>query len=101
MFGHWAELLIILVVGLLIFGPQKMIDIGSAVGKAFNELRQSTKDLNLSNLLNTDDEQPSALSRLSEISQTLMTRNEETTDTPVVATAQIVDEHPEATIPAE
>lgn len=102
MFGHWAEILVILVVGLLVFGPKKMVDIGSAAGKAFNELRQSTKDLNLSSLLNPEaEEQPSTLNRLSQISQTLMTRGDEPSDTPVVPTASVVDEHPEAPISAE
>ncbi|HUY77655.1 MAG TPA: twin-arginine translocase TatA/TatE family subunit [Ktedonobacterales bacterium] len=56
MFGHWFEILVLLGLALLVFGPKRMIEMGSQVGKAFRELQSSVKDMNLSSLLNTDDE---------------------------------------------
>jgi sec-independent protein translocase protein TatA len=43
--GHLPEILVILVVGLLVFGPKRMIEMGSSLGKAFRELRDSVKDI--------------------------------------------------------
>jgi TatA/E family protein of Tat protein translocase len=55
MFGHWFEILIVLGIGLLVFGPKRMIEIGSQVGKMVRELRESTRDLNFKSLLSTDE----------------------------------------------
>lgn len=79
MFGHWFEIMGIALLALLVFGPKRMIEMGSSFGKALRELRESTKDLNISNLVTglTNDEpssEPTALSRLSQFSQTLATR---------------------------
>jgi sec-independent protein translocase protein TatA len=60
--GHWVEILAILVLALLVFGPKRMVDMGSSLGKAFREFRDSTKDINFSDMLNggSDDEDDSA-----------------------------------------
>ena len=60
--GHWMEILAILVLALLVFGPKRMVDMGSSLGKAFREFRDSTKDINFSDMLNGggDDEDDSA-----------------------------------------
>ncbi len=55
MLGHWFDILIVLIVGLLVFGPKRVIEIGSQVGKMVRELRESTRDLNFSSLLSTDE----------------------------------------------
>ncbi len=55
MFGHWFEILIVVSVGLLVFGPKRMIEMGSQLGKMVRELRESTRDLNFSSLLSTDE----------------------------------------------
>jgi TatA/E family protein of Tat protein translocase len=74
MFGHLPEILIVCFVGLLIFGPKRMIDMGSALGKALRELRESTKDLNWTALLGSNESTnrtSTTLGALSQFTQTL------------------------------
>lgn len=72
LFGHWFEILILLGVALMVFGPKHMIEMGSAFGKMLREFRESTKDLNLNNLLNTEEApKQTTLSKLSQFSQSL------------------------------
>ena len=42
---HWSYLIILLVIVLIIFGPGKLPEMGSAVGKAINEFRRTSTDL--------------------------------------------------------
>lgn len=61
-FGHLPEILLLLVIALLVFGPKRMIEMGSSLGKAVRELREATKDVNLTNLMSGNfepDDQPS------------------------------------------
>jgi len=39
------ELLVILVIALMVFGPAKLPEIGKAVGKGFKEFRSATDDI--------------------------------------------------------
>ncbi|HEY0492809.1 MAG TPA: twin-arginine translocase TatA/TatE family subunit, partial [Candidatus Dormibacteraeota bacterium] len=39
-FGHWPALLLILIVVLIFWGPGKLPEIASAVGKAMHEFRK-------------------------------------------------------------
>jgi sec-independent protein translocase protein TatA len=55
MFGHIPELMAVLVVGLLIFGPKRVIEMGSAAGKVLRELRSAVKDMNWSTLVADED----------------------------------------------
>jgi sec-independent protein translocase protein TatA len=55
MFGHWAEILVVVVIGLLVFGPKRVIEMGSSFGKAFREFRQATRGLSWSSLTDGDD----------------------------------------------
>lgn len=49
MFGfHAPELIIILVVALLIFGPKKLPEMGSAIGKSIKEFRKGVNELSQS-----------------------------------------------------
>lgn len=41
--GHWWELLIILVIVVLVFGPGRLGDVGGAVGKSIREFRKSSQ----------------------------------------------------------
>ncbi len=41
------ELLMILILGLLLFGPRKLPEIGRKVGKAFSEFRRATTDFKM------------------------------------------------------
>jgi sec-independent protein translocase protein TatA len=43
--GHWPELFVVLLIGLLVFGPKRMIEMGSTLGKAVREMRESLKDI--------------------------------------------------------
>jgi Sec-independent protein translocase protein TatA len=61
--GHLPEILLICLVGLVILGPKRMIDMGAALGRALRELREATKDLNWSSLL--DSGAPSTSQRTS------------------------------------
>ena len=76
--GHLTELIVILGIGLLVFGPKRMIDMGAAAGKAFREFREATRDLNLNSLTNpppsaatAEPDAQSTLSKLSQFSQSL------------------------------
>jgi sec-independent protein translocase protein TatA len=41
----WPELIILLVVVLIIFGPGKLPDIGNAIGRGVREFRKASTDL--------------------------------------------------------
>jgi len=41
---HAPELIIVLVVALLVFGPKRLPEMGSAVGKTFKAFQQSMKE---------------------------------------------------------
>ena len=43
---HLPELIIVLVVALLIFGPKKLPEMGSAIGKSIKEFRKGMSELN-------------------------------------------------------
>jgi sec-independent protein translocase protein TatA len=45
----FPELIVILVLALIIFGPGKLPEIGKAIGKAFQEFKKATQNLNLEN----------------------------------------------------
>jgi sec-independent protein translocase protein TatA len=42
--GPW-ELILILVIALIIFGPGKLPEVGKALGKGFREFRSATKEV--------------------------------------------------------
>ncbi len=41
----FGELILILVIALVIFGPGKLPSVGSAIGKAINEFKKASRDL--------------------------------------------------------
>jgi sec-independent protein translocase protein TatA len=43
--GHLPEIIIVLVVILIIWGPGKLPDIGGALGKGINEFRRASSDI--------------------------------------------------------
>jgi sec-independent protein translocase protein TatA len=45
---HWTELLIISVVALLIFGPKRLPEMGSAIGKTYKEFKKSLSEVTAS-----------------------------------------------------
>ena len=42
--NHWPALLLVLVIVLIVWGPGKLPEIGSAVGKAMHEFRKQSSD---------------------------------------------------------
>ena len=92
MFGHLPEIIALLVVGLLVFGPKRMIDMGSQFGKAFREFREATRELSLSNLMSSDEPTPrqSTLSKLSQMSQSFGASSVDTSVEPESVSPQIV-----------
>lgn len=50
------ELALILLVVLLVFGPSKLPEIGSAIGKGIRELKNASKDITEQMEVNLDDE---------------------------------------------
>ncbi len=40
----WPELIVILVIALLIFGPQRLAGVGSALGRAIKEFRGAVRE---------------------------------------------------------
>ncbi|HKV83299.1 MAG TPA: twin-arginine translocase TatA/TatE family subunit [Ktedonobacterales bacterium] len=80
MFGHLPEMILLLGVALLVFGPKRMIEMGSSFGKAFREFREATKEMSWSALTGAEEDTPrqTAMSKLSQFSQTLgVTSNDE------------------------
>jgi sec-independent protein translocase protein TatA len=43
--GHLPELLIVLVVALIVFGPKRLPEIGSSLGKGIRDFRQGVSSL--------------------------------------------------------
>lgn len=50
-FNHLFDIFILLLLALLIFGPRKMIQMGSDFGRAFRQFREATKDVSWSDML--------------------------------------------------
>lgn len=42
---HWPELVAVLVIALLIFGPKKLPEMGSAIGKSIKEFQKGMKEV--------------------------------------------------------
>ena len=101
MFGHFPEMILLLGLALLVFGPKRMIEMGSAFGKAFREFREATKEMSWSSLTGADDDTPrqTAMSKLSQFAQTVGVSSEPeqpyTPPTPAVAPTT-VESVPEA-----
>jgi len=47
----FPSLILIVVTGLIIFGPSKLPEMGKSVGRALNEFKKATKDI-----MNEDDQ---------------------------------------------
>lgn len=68
MFDHLPELIGLLILGLIIFGPKRMIEMGGQAGRMLRELRTAMKDLNW-NPLTEEDSPTSTQSTLGKLSQ--------------------------------
>ena len=59
MFGMgWMEILVVLVLALVVLGPERMVGLGRSLGKGLRELRQTTEDV--AHSLSLDEEPPEA-----------------------------------------
>lgn len=103
MFGHFPEMILLLGLALLVFGPKRMIEMGSTFGKAFREFREATKEMSWSSLTGAEEDTPrqTAMSKLSQFSQTIgvAAQPEETQATPAhtpTPTSATVDSTPVA-----
>jgi len=54
--GHLPELLIVLVLALVVFGPKRLPEIGGSLGKGIREFKKSTTELQDS--MNVQDKTP-------------------------------------------
>jgi len=73
MFNHIPELLGLLVLGLIIFGPKRMIEMGGQAGRMLRELRSAMNDLNWNPLAEegSPGSTQSTLGKLSQMAQDL------------------------------
>ena len=59
MFAHWWELAIVLILALVFFGPKRLPEIGSAMGKGIKEFRKATTEIE--EKVNGKDPEPSQI----------------------------------------
>lgn len=65
MFGIGVpELILILIIGLVVFGPGKLPEVGKALGKGINEFKKATSDISETKTMNT--EKPESKSEVKE-----------------------------------
>lgn len=82
---HGLDLVVILVIALLIFGPKKLPEMGSAIGKSIKEFRKGMNELTGPKKEEEDVKTPSALSYEAlerEIASRRATMNPVNTDMP-------------------
>ena len=67
-----AELIVILLVALIIFGPKRLPEIGKTVGKGLREFRKATQDIrsDVEGAMSDDGTKPAAPSVSSDVSST-------------------------------
>ena len=44
-FNHFPELIIVLIIALVVFGPKRLPELGSSLGKGIREFRKATNEL--------------------------------------------------------
>jgi sec-independent protein translocase protein TatA len=57
-FGHIGEILLLLLLALIVFGPKRMIEMGSQLGKTLRETRDALKGMNWSLTGDTEETPP-------------------------------------------
>jgi len=43
---HWPELVVIVLIGMLFFGPKRLPELGSSIGKTIKEFQKSMREVN-------------------------------------------------------
>ena len=94
MLGHIPEVLGLLVLGLIIFGPKRMIEMGGQLGRMWRELQSALKDMSWNPLTDDTSTSPSSsqstLGRLSQMAQNVTAQRDaqaESTPAPHVVEA--------------
>lgn len=92
--GHLPEIFLILIIALLVFGPRRMIEMGSSLGKAFREFRESVKGIpgmpggtGLSSLLTGDEPRQTPFSAASQFAQNATIEANQSADAATSSTA--------------
>ena len=57
-FGHIGEIIALLLLALIVFGPKRLIEMGSQLGKTLRETRDALKEMKWN--LTGDEQEPSA-----------------------------------------
>lgn len=77
-FGHIFDLVVLLALALLVFGPRKMIEMGASLGRSLRELRGQLKDIpgmssiaNMGGLLGDEDPRHTPFSTMSQFAQNM------------------------------
>ena len=77
MLDRLPEILVILVLGLIVFGPKKMIELGGQIGRSLRELRSAMKEMNWNPLGDESASKPGGsstiLGALSQLAQDMTT----------------------------
>jgi sec-independent protein translocase protein TatA len=72
---HGLDLVVILVVALLIFGPRRLPEMGSAIGKSIKEFRKGMSELTAPKEAKEEEEEPApAASNLEAIDQEIASK---------------------------
>jgi len=58
--GHWPFLFILLIVVLIVWGPGKLPDLGSGLGKAIHEFRKASSEARAADTPADNEPRPSA-----------------------------------------
>lgn len=100
MFGHTFELIIVLIIGLLIFGPKRVIEMGAAAGRMLRELRDAMKDMNWSSLTGGDEHGSDPIAELRELPRTFASSILNPPPATSAPTPPATTAPPEASLPA-
>lgn len=74
---HGLDLIVILVIALLIFGPKKLPEMGSAIGKSIKEFRKGMNELTEPKDTSSIDEEQKARAHLEAIDREIASKKAE------------------------
>ena len=84
---HWQELIILVVIALLIWGPKRLPEMGSSVGKTIKEFQKSMREV-------TEPEKPATPAALPQADAQVATKAITPAETPT-APASAIESHAE------
>lgn len=84
---HWQELIILVVIALLIWGPKRLPEMGSSVGKTIKEFQKSMREV-------TEPEKPATPAALPQADAQAATKAITPAETPT-APASAIESHAE------